>query len=151
MLIALRKNARISIADLAQRLKITRATAKKRMQRLENSGTIVGYTVVLNSDISQMPIRGLMQINIGCNDRNKIIDKFTEFTEIIALHTVNGVWDIVLEIACKTLGDFDALTNKLKKIKGICKTEVNILLSTTRNSKPLDNSYSPNANLLKQS
>ncbi|MFX5937703.1 AsnC family transcriptional regulator, partial [Acinetobacter baumannii] len=43
----LRDNARTSVATLARKLRVARGTVQNRLARLENDGTIVGYTVRL--------------------------------------------------------------------------------------------------------
>lgn len=45
LLAALRVDARESAAALARRLGVTRATVTSRLDRLEASGTVLGYTV----------------------------------------------------------------------------------------------------------
>ena len=40
-------DARMSIATLARRLKVARSTIQARLERLETSGVIVGYTIKL--------------------------------------------------------------------------------------------------------
>ena len=46
----LRANARASIAELAHRLGVSRGTVTNRLNRLEEAGVIVGYTVRLRPD-----------------------------------------------------------------------------------------------------
>jgi DNA-binding Lrp family transcriptional regulator len=46
----LRHDARCSVSDLAVDLRVSRATVRARMERLERSGDIIGYTVVLRAD-----------------------------------------------------------------------------------------------------
>ena len=41
----LRDNARISITEIATKVKVSRATVQKRIEYLEKSGIITGYTV----------------------------------------------------------------------------------------------------------
>ncbi len=60
----LRHNARRSISDLAIELGAARATVRSRMERLEEIGEIVGYTVILRSDTSALPVRGIMMIEV---------------------------------------------------------------------------------------
>ena len=45
ILAKLRKDARTSVSAIANELKVARATVQHRITRLENSGTITGYTV----------------------------------------------------------------------------------------------------------
>ncbi|TIO04430.1 MAG: Lrp/AsnC family transcriptional regulator, partial [Mesorhizobium sp.] len=60
----LRHDARRSVSDLALDLGVSRATVRGRMERLEKSGEIIGYTVVLRADAVDQRIRGVMMIEI---------------------------------------------------------------------------------------
>jgi len=46
----LRDNARLSVVDLARKLKVARSTVQNRIARLERDGVILGYTVKLSPD-----------------------------------------------------------------------------------------------------
>lgn len=49
LLMLLRKNARVSITDLAKALYLSRSTVQNRIARLEASGVISGYSVQLGA------------------------------------------------------------------------------------------------------
>jgi DNA-binding Lrp family transcriptional regulator len=55
------------------------------------------------------------------------------FPEVRKLHSTNGHWDIVAELATETLGEFDALLNRIRAVDGIASTETSILLSSPKN------------------
>lgn len=55
----LRHNGRRSISDIAIDLGVSRATVCARMERLERSGDILGYTVILRSDAVDLPVPGI--------------------------------------------------------------------------------------------
>ena len=57
----LRHDGRRSISDLAIELGVSRATVRTRMERLEASGIIIGYTVILRADTVEAPVRGIMR------------------------------------------------------------------------------------------
>ena len=52
----LRTDARMSIATLAHKLKVSRGTITNRITKLEDDGIIVGYTVRLRPDAQQNEI-----------------------------------------------------------------------------------------------
>lgn len=47
----LKRNARTSVSDIAKRLKISNTAVKKRMEKLEKTGVISGYTAKVNDQI----------------------------------------------------------------------------------------------------
>ena len=50
LLSLLRKDARASVATLAQKLGVSRGTVTNRVTKLEDAGIIVGYSVMLRPD-----------------------------------------------------------------------------------------------------
>ena len=60
----LRRDGRASLSDLADRLGLSRATVRARMERLAAKGEIAGFTVLTRGDITASPVRGLMMIGI---------------------------------------------------------------------------------------
>ena len=64
LLNALHRDARASLSELAELLGVTRTTVRSRLQRLKQSGEIVGFTVVTRQGVSESPVRGLMMLGI---------------------------------------------------------------------------------------
>lgn len=131
----LRHDARRSISDLAIELKLSRATVRARMERLERSGEILGYTVILRAEAIEMPVRGLMQIEIQGRAADRVIDSLSGLPEVTAIHTTNGRWDIVAEVATGSLSALDAILRTIRQIPGITGSETTLLLATPRSTR----------------
>lgn len=131
----LRHDGRKSISDLATSLDVARATVRARVERLEASGEILGYTVILRNDTSDMPIRGIMMIEVEGHVTDRVIRILGGFPEISAIHTTNGRWDLIAELGAATLPDFDAVLRRVRLVQGIVNSETNLLLSTPRSTK----------------
>jgi DNA-binding Lrp family transcriptional regulator len=52
------------------------------------------------------------------------------YPAVRALHTTNGRWDIVAELATDTLEQFDEVLRQIGKVRGVANTETSLLLST---------------------
>ena len=130
----LRHDARRGISDLAAELKLSRATVRSRIEKLEERGDIVGYTVVLRSDAVSMPVRGIALIEVEGRMADKVVDALTGFTEVGAIHTTNGKWDLVVEISVQSLTELDAVLRRLRMVPGITASETNLLLATPRST-----------------
>ena len=65
LLAALRVDARESAASLARRLGVTRATITSRLDRLEASGTVLGYTVRVREADDPDTVLSLLQPDEG--------------------------------------------------------------------------------------
>ena len=131
----LRHNARRSISDLAADLGVSRATLRARMERLERDGSILGYTVILRADTVELPVRGIMMIEIEGRVTERVISALGGFPEISAIHTTNGRWDLIAEIGAATLTDLDHVLRRIRLVPGITASETNLLLATPRSTK----------------
>jgi len=130
----LRHDARRGISELASELKLSRATVRSRIEKLEGRGDIVGYTVVLRSDAVSMPVRGITLIEVEGRMADKVVDALTGFTEVGAIHTTNGKWDLIVEISVQSLTELDAILRRLRMVPGVTASETNLLLATPRST-----------------
>ncbi len=131
----LRHNGRRSVSDLALELNVSRATVRSRMERLERSGDIVGYTVILRADAVSLPVRGIMLIEVEGRAADRVVDALGGFPEVSAIHTTNGKWDLVVELGAASLSDFDGILRRIRLIPGVIASETNLLLATPRSTR----------------
>ena len=135
LLSALRRNGRVSVSELASMLGTTRATVRARLEKLQKSGEILGFTVVLRGDLEDMPIRGVTMIEIEGKGTNQIISQLNGYPEVQAIHTTNGRWDLMVELGADSLAELDNVLNKIRLIQGIQNSETNLCLTTIRRAR----------------
>ncbi|MEF2071186.1 Lrp/AsnC family transcriptional regulator [Consotaella aegiceratis] len=131
----LRHNARRSISDLAAALGTSRATVRAHLEKLERSGSIIGYTVILRADAVDLPVRGIMMVAIEGRVTDRVINALGGFPEISEIHTTNGRWDLIIELAAATLSEFDSVLRRIRLVPGIAASETNLLLATPRSTR----------------
>ncbi|MGB7316852.1 MAG: Lrp/AsnC family transcriptional regulator [Planktotalea sp.] len=126
----LRKNARASLSHLAAMLGIARATVRARMARLEASGDVLGYQVVLKGDVSANAVRGLMMLGVEGRGAERITRQLTGLREVRAVHSTNGRWDLIVEIGTDSLEALDKVLALIRKLDGVSTSETSLLLAT---------------------
>ncbi len=126
----LRDNARTPVTALAQALRVSRATVQNRIDKLEQEGLIVGYTVRLRPEAEAHRIRAWMTVAVDGNKTRSVLQALRGEPNVQALHTTNGRWDIIAELRAETLEAFDRALDRIRLIDGISATETSILLST---------------------
>ena len=131
----LRHDGRRSISDLAIELGVSRATVRARIDRLERSGVIIGYTVILRADTVAAPVRGLMLIEVEGHAADRVVRALSAFPEVVEIHTTNGRWDLIVELASPTLADLDGILRRVRLIPGITASETNLLVNTPRSTR----------------
>ena len=134
MVSALRHNGRASVSDLAALLKVTRATVRTRLDRLHETGDIVGYTVVLKEDVARDPVRALMMIGIEGRGTDRILRQLSGLPQVRAVHSTNGRWDVIAELGTETLEALDNVLSRIRKFDGVMSSETSLLLSTRKSS-----------------
>lgn len=132
LLSALHRDARSSLSELSEILGVTRTTVRARMQRLQDSGEIVGYSVITRSDVAQTPVRGIMMLGIEGRGTERIFSKLAALPQVRAVHSTNGSWDLIAEIGADTLEELDQTLFHIRRIEGITRSETNLLLSTRK-------------------
>lgn len=131
---ALRHDARASLSDLSLRLGLSRTTVRARMEKLQNRGEIIGFSVVLREDTLRDPVRGLMMIAIEGRGTEKIIRQLQGMSALRAVHSTNGRWDVIVEIGTDTLESFDAVLFRIRRLEGVMSSETSLLLSTRKSA-----------------
>jgi DNA-binding Lrp family transcriptional regulator len=126
----LRADGRASLAKLASALGVARGTVQNRLDRLLETGALLGFTVRVREDYNDLTIRAIMLIEVTGKSTTQVIRTLRGITEIRTLHTTNGSWDLVADIHAQSLSDFDRVLREVRMIDGIANSETSLLLST---------------------
>ncbi len=130
LLALLRVDARMSVADLAKKLAVSRATVGNRIKRLEQSGVIVGYTVRLRPDAQPQEIRAWVSIAVEGDRTQEVVRVLLGEPALTSLHDTNGRWDLLAAVHAKSVAELSEVLERVRKIKGIETTETSIHLQT---------------------
>lgn len=128
----LRRDGRAALSDLAERMGLSRATVRARMERLTAKGEIAGFTVLTRGDVQSAPVRGLMMIGIEGRGGEKVMARLTGIPAVNAVHSTNGKWDLIAELGTQTLLELDEVIHRIRNIEGVMTSETNLLLSTRK-------------------
>jgi DNA-binding Lrp family transcriptional regulator len=111
---------------------VSRTTVRSRIERLQQRGDILGFTVVLKDDAIHDPVRGIMMIGIEGRGTDRIVRQLTGLPELRAVHSTNGRWDVIAEIGTNSLEDFDSTLAQIRRMDGVTSSETSLLLSTRK-------------------
>lgn len=132
LLSLLRENARMPILSLAKKLRLSRTTIQKRVDKLEQSGVILGYSVRVKPDAVQHQIRAMMNIAIEGNSAMAVHLALRIMPQVQSLYTTNGKWDVIAEIRADSLEVLNLILGKIRAVPGISGSETNILLGVLK-------------------
>lgn len=128
----LRKDARTSVATLAAKLGVSRGTVSNRITKLEDAGTIVGYTVRLRPDAQPHEISAWMSVAVAGNETRSVIASLLGEPGVACLHDTNGRWDLLAELRAANLSELSQILERIRLVRGISSTETSIHLETYR-------------------
>jgi DNA-binding Lrp family transcriptional regulator len=128
----LRQDARLSVADLAHKLKVSRGTVTNRLRKLEDMQVIVGYTVRLKPEAQTERIRAWMGVLVEGNQTRLVIASLLGEPAVAALHDTNGRWDLLAELEVATMAELSRALERIRLVSGIRGTETSILLNSYR-------------------
>lgn len=130
LLNVLRDNGRATTTEIAKQLGVSRSTAQKRLERLEHSGVIDGYTVRISQEYLDREIKAHVLITVRPRETSEIIAQMGGFDEVRAVYSISGQYDLIAEIAALDVSRLDQIIDKIIEIDGVERTESSVILST---------------------
>lgn len=126
----LRDNARSSTAELARKLGLSRTTVQSRIERLERQRVIAGYTITVPDALEASLVRAHVFITLVPKQSAAIELALRRIPEVRVLHSVSGPFDLIAVVAAASIGELDALIDRIGALDGVERTTSAIVLST---------------------
>ena len=109
---ALQKNGRITNADLAETVGLSPSACSRRLDILEKSGVIEGYTARISPEALGYKMVAIVQISLS-GQFARTLAEFEEAVKrcpnIIVCYMVSGAYDYTLRVAAKDLKDYERI------------------------------------------
>ena len=126
----LRDDARAPTAVLARRLKLSRTTVQSRMERLQRQRVISGFTITVPDELEANLVRAHVLITLAAKRSGAIEVALRKISEVRVLHSVSGPFDLIAIVAAASIGELDALIDRIGGLDGVERTTSAIVLST---------------------
>ena len=123
-------NSREPVAELARKLQLSRSTVKSRIERLEKTGVINGYTIRFSEEYSEGQIQAHVMISSSPKKSPQIVRDLRKMPVIKSLFAVNGLYDLLAVISAQSTRALDQALDQIGEMDGIEKTVSSIILST---------------------
>jgi len=129
LLALLAEDARAPVATLARRLGLARTTVQARLDRLETTGVIAGYTLRLGAR-ARPRLRATVLITIEPRAGPRVIARLKALPAVRAVHSVSGRFDLIVEVTTDHTEALDAALDDLGATEGVKSSESLIHLAT---------------------
>jgi DNA-binding Lrp family transcriptional regulator len=126
----LRANSRAPVAVVARELGVNRSTVNSRIDRLVGAGVIEGFTVQLGNDVDRDAVRGVTTLVTEPNRGQDVVREIRGYPEVERLHSTTGAWDLVVQLRCRSLSEFDLVLERIRSIPGVRDTQTSLLFNS---------------------
>lgn len=126
----LTRDGRAPVAKLADILDVSRSTVQNRLDRMLESGALLGFTARVREDYEDGQINAVMMIKISGKSTTQVITNLRRLPELRQVHTTSGKWDLVAEVRVETLAEFDRTLREVRQIDNIQDSETSMLLTS---------------------
>lgn len=134
----LEANGRISFADLAERVGVSKSPCWARVRQKEDEGVIRGFTVLLDPATLGLHVQSYVRVLIRFGAHAEFEEAAMKHPAIIECHTTAGSSDYLMRIYARTVGHLDDLLRyQLAKLPGVDRLDSTICLKTIKQQAPL--------------
>ncbi|HEY8692755.1 MAG TPA: Lrp/AsnC family transcriptional regulator, partial [Chloroflexota bacterium] len=123
LLDALQENARLTVAELGERVSLTSSPCWRRIKRLEELGLVQGYRAILSAEKLGYGVTAFVNVMMGDHAQDVLWQfekRMAEIPEVVSCHHVSGRYDYLLEVVAidlKSFGEF--ARNVLQAVPGV--------------------------------
>ena len=108
----LQRDPRMSIAELARKIRMSNPAAKERVRRLERSGVIAGYRLELDPKAAGHEITAFVRIRPLPGHLPKISALAQQTPEVVECHRVTGEDCFILKIHLPEIASLDRVLDR---------------------------------------
>ncbi|MBL0245279.1 MAG: Lrp/AsnC family transcriptional regulator [Rhodoferax sp.] len=123
ILLALQRDARQTMAELAEQVSLSQSPCWRRVRHLEESGVIQGYHASLSRKHLGYGVTGFIHLQMQ-NHTPEVTAAFERevvaLPQVVSCHNLSGNYDFLIEAVEVDLESFSALVrNKIRSLPGV--------------------------------
>lgn len=126
----LRTRPRTPVAELARLARIARGTAQARIDRLEESGVIVGYGPDVDAAAVGYAVLAFVTLEIAQGQDDAISAHLRSIPEVLEVHAVTGRGDLLCRVVARSNEHLHEVLQRVLAAPGITRTETQLSLRT---------------------
>jgi len=126
----LKQNARLSNSELARRLGVSRSTVQARIERLEQTGAILGYTLKLNPARENGAVQAHVSIGVSPKLQAAVERTLLKLRGVDTLYSTSGADDLIALVHADNMAELDRCLDAIRDTDGVLDTRSAIILST---------------------
>ena len=141
ILAELQADGRLTVTELADRVRLTPGPCHRRLRELERSGVITGYRALVNPAAVGMGFEALVQITLERGDAGTVTSFETALAELPQVRHAERLFgdpDYLLRVAARDLESFATLRDqKLATLPGVHRLTSTIVMKRIIDNRPV--------------
>ena len=136
LLAELQRGARLTNAELAERVHLSPSACLRRVQRLEREGVIAGYRAEVDPERLGLGLQAFVRVQLARHDAASVTafsDAVNQWDEVVTCHALTGDMDYLLQIVVRDLEHFSRfLLDRLLDQAGVADVNSSFVLRTVK-------------------
>lgn len=130
LIVALRRNPRATITNLARVTAMARGTVQIRLRRLEERGVIIGYGPDLAPAPTGVGVVAFTTLSIRQGSHDSVVEQLRGVPEVLEVHVVTGSGDLLCRIAARSNDHLHDLLQTIVSMPDVERADSQLALST---------------------
>lgn len=141
ILVALSEDGRMSVADLARRIGLSKSPTQARLKRLESDGIITGYRALV--DPIRLGLDHIAFVEVRLTDtRETALAAFnaavSRIGEIEQVHMIAGNFDYLIKVRTRSMSEYRAvLAEKISTLPYVSGSSTYVAMQAVKEGGPL--------------
>lgn len=137
----LERDGRLSVADLAARVRLTAAPCSRRLRELERSGVIVGYRAIVDRAQVGLNFEALVNVTMGVEDAKTIAAFEAGVADVLEVRHAERLFgdpDYLLRVVARDIDDYACIRDeKIATLPGVQRITSTIVMRQIVDNRPL--------------
>ena len=129
----LRKDARMNASQISQQVNLSVSAVIERMKKMEASGLIRGYTVVVDERLEGYDVQALISIRLEHPKYNQeFARQMLNHERVMECFYITGDFDYMARIAAGSTEELTKVLHDIKQIPGVSLTRTYVVLDNIK-------------------
>ena len=121
-----------SYRELARSIGVSTATVINRVQRLESSGVIRGYTVIIDHERLGFELTVVTEITVSKGRLIEVEEEVSKLPNVCAVYDVTGLTDAMVVAKFRSRRELSKFTKGLLAMPYVERTNTHVVLTTVK-------------------
>jgi DNA-binding Lrp family transcriptional regulator len=127
----LREDARRSYLDIGRHVHLSAPAVKRRVDRLEGEGVILGYTAIVDPQAFGWHAEAFVDLYCEGNVTGEAIKRAVQGEPgVVSAHTVAGEASALLHVRAEDTKRLEQVLERIRAARGVTRTVTEVVLST---------------------